>query len=134
MGVRNYQMLSQQNFGAGGFELVPIRDEDKFQIMQWRNEQIDILRQKRPLTREEQERYFVDVIEKLFTSEHPEQLLFSVLENKILIGYGGLVHIDWDSGNAEISFITATERNVRSDQFIQDWKCFLELVKTIAFG
>lgn len=129
---RVYKCLSKQEFTQGKYKLVPIRDEDKYAIMQWRNEQIDILRQKEPLTKEKQEWYFSNVVDKLFEQETPNQLLFSFLENEILIGYGGLVHIDWESKNAEISFITATERNEDKNQFTNDWNSYLNVLKKVA--
>jgi hypothetical protein len=104
--MRNYRCLTQQEFAKGELKLVPIRDEDKYSIMKWRNEQIAILRQKSPLTKENQEKYFKEVVEKLFETDQPSQLLFSFLEKGNLIGYGGLVHIDWENKNAEISFLT----------------------------
>jgi RimJ/RimL family protein N-acetyltransferase len=129
---RVYNCLSQQEFVQGIYKLVPLRDEDKYVLMQWRNEQIDILRQKQPLTKEEQERYFATTIAGLFTQEKPGQLLFSFLENDILIGYGGLVHIDWESKNGEVSFITETKRNKDKQQFINDWCNYLRILKSLA--
>ncbi len=129
---RTYKCLGREEFTEGDYKLVAIREEDKYAIMQWRNEQLDILRQKELLTKEKQESYFRNVVDKLFEREKPEQLLFSFLENDRLIGYGGLVHIDWESGNGEISFITATERNKNPDQFKNDWKHYLEILKKVA--
>jgi hypothetical protein len=128
---RTYKCLSQQEFVNENYKLVPIRDEDKYEIMQWRNEQIDILRQKEVLTEEKQEWYFKNVVAELFEQEKPNQLLFSFLENDILIGYGGLVHINWESKNAEISFLTVTERNVNQNQFVNDFKFYLKILKKI---
>lgn len=125
-----YRFLSRNDFILGAYRLVAIRDEDKEKIRQWRNEQIDILRQKEPLTKEQQELYFKTVIANLFVKEKPEQVLFSVLENDTLIGYGGLVHIDWESRNGEISFINDTSRS--GDQFVKDWKVFLRMLKEVA--
>lgn len=133
MSMRRYKCLMQGDYQLNEFNLIPIRDEDKMSIMQWRNEQIDILRQKEPLTEKKQELYFRNVVEKLFEQEKPDQLLFSFLENGNLIGYGGLVHIDWESKNAEISFLTATTRNTDRTQFINDWKTYLIILKKIAF-
>lgn len=130
---RNYKPLLQQEFINGIYKIVPIRDEDKYAIMQWRNEQIDILRQKEPLTKEKQECYFNNVIDKLFEQEKPNQLLFSFLENDILIGYGGLVHIDWESKNAEISFITITDRNKDETTFSKDFESYLLIIFEIAY-
>ena len=44
------------------------------------------------------------MVKKQFKEKQPNQLLFSFIENNLLIGYGGLVHIDWTNKNAEISF------------------------------
>jgi hypothetical protein len=131
--LRAYKCLSQQVFKSGNYRLIPIRDEDKYEIMKWRNEQINILRQKEYLTSEKQELYFSKVVDRLFDQERPDQLLFGLLENDILIGYGGLVHIDWESKNAEMSFITATERTTNEVLFKRDFKTYLILILSIAF-
>lgn len=129
---RQYKCLRQNAFIYDNYKLVPIRDEDKYAIMQWRNEQIEILRQKELLTKEQQELYFKNIVDKLFEQEKPNQLLFSFLENDILIGYGGLVHIDWESKNAEVSFLTETKRSIDHEQCIKDWSAYLKMLKKIA--
>lgn len=106
---RAYKVLNQQVFEEGDYKLVPIRHEDRYEIMRWRNEQVKVLRQKGVLTPKEQDYYFDTVVNDLFSLKNPKQLLFSFLKNDVLIGYGGLVHIDWDSLNAEISFLLDTE-------------------------
>jgi hypothetical protein len=50
--------------------------EDRFDIMKWRNEQIYHLRQDKPLTAEDQEYYFSNVIASLFEQAKPNQILF----------------------------------------------------------
>jgi Acetyltransferase (GNAT) domain len=130
--MRKYKCLPVKKYSLNEFSLLPIRDEDKYTIMKWRNEQIDILRQKEPLTKEKQELYFSNVVDKLFEQEKPDQLLFSFLENDILIGYGGLVHIDWESRNAEVSFITVNDGKNNKQGFINDWRTFLVILKQIA--
>lgn len=129
--MRTYKCLQINEFQTGNFKLVPIRDEDKYAIMRWRNEQIDILRQKQPLTKEQQENYFATVVSGLFMQEKPQQLLFSFLENDILIGYGGLVHIDWINQNAELSFLVATE--LEAVRFEEYWCRYLDLIEKIVF-
>ena len=111
--------------------LVPIRDEDKYLIMRWRNEQIYHLRQAKPLTSEDQETYFDTAIADLFVQEKPAQLLFSLLENEICIGYGGLVHINWVDKHAEVSFIMNTE--LEATRFAEIWTVYLQLLQKIAF-
>ena len=129
---RIYKNINSDSFNNSIYSLVPIRDEDKYDIRDWRNNQIDILRQEIFLTLEQQEHYFKTVVDKLFDVEAPKQLLFSFLENDILIGYGGLVHIDWEKKTAEISFLTETSRNINADMFISDWVNYLSILKKIA--
>jgi RimJ/RimL family protein N-acetyltransferase len=99
--------------------------------MKWRNEQIYHLRQNKPLTIEDQKRYFKNIVEPLFCDEKPSQILFSFLENDKCIGYGGLVHINWIDKNAEISFIMATELEKHS--FQKHWITYLKLIEKLAF-
>jgi len=99
--------------------------------MQWRNEQLFHLRQKEPLTKEDQESYFQNVVASLFKQEKPTQLLFSFLKDEVCIGYGGLVHINWHDQHAEISFIMKT--GLQGEQFEELWKEYLGLVKLLAF-
>lgn len=113
--------------------MVPVRYADRYEIMQWRNEQIDILRQKEILTEEKQDNYFREVIAKLFDEKKPTQLIFSLLLNNQLIGYGGLVHIDWNKRTAEISFLNKTERANDLKKFAQDWIAFLDMIEKVAF-
>lgn len=130
--MRAYKCLDKNIFSNGDYSLIPIRDDDKYDILNWRNSQLDILRQQNPLTKEQQENYFKTTVAGLFDQEQPEQILWSFLVNGQLIGYGGLVHINWTNKTAEISFLTETSRNQSKDIFISDWINYLSLVKKIA--
>jgi RimJ/RimL family protein N-acetyltransferase len=99
--------------------------------MKWRNEQVYHLRQNKPLTLEDQDNYFNNVVNKLFSQEMPNQILFSYLENDICIGYGGIVHINWIDKNAEISFVMNTE--LEKDNFQKHWSIFLKLMEQVTF-
>ena len=129
--MRKYKCLSKQEYIHGMFKIVPIRDEDKTLILEMRNEQIYHLRQAEVLTIELQETYFKNVISSLFSQERPSQILFSLLENKEFIGYGGLVHINWIDKNAEVSFIMKTE--LEKDRFDYNWINYLTLLEKVAF-
>lgn len=126
-----YKVLNKQTYSLGDYAIVPIRDEDKWEIMKWRNEQIYHLRQSKPLTVQDQEAYFSNVVYKLFEQEKPSQLLFSFLYRGKCIGYGGLVHINWIDKNAEISFIMDTD--LEKTSFHKNWSIFLFLIEKIAF-
>lgn len=127
----NYKALKQQNYQTGNIQIVPIRFQDKFDIMNWRNEQIYHLRQQKPLTEADQNQYFDTVVSKLFDQEYPNQILFSYLEGEKCIGYGGLVHINWVDKNAEISFIMAT--HLEQEFFKIHWVNYLNLIEKAAF-
>lgn len=126
-----YKVLSNQVFSSGVYSLVPIRDEDRYDIMKWRNEQIYHLRQNKPLTKEDQDNYFQNVVANLFHQEQPNQILFSFLKENKCIGYGGLVHINWIDQNAEISFIMDT--TLEKEHFTFYWQTYLELIEKVAF-
>ncbi|WP_226389023.1 GNAT family N-acetyltransferase [Penaeicola halotolerans] len=126
-----YKALHKQTFEQGKYALVPIRMEDRYQIMQWRNEQLYHLRQVKPLTPADQDTYFEQVVAKLFDQEQPSQLLFSFLEEGKCIGYGGLVHINWIDRNAEISFIMDT--HLENEHFNHYWLSYMSLLEDIAF-
>lgn len=130
--MNSYKALNKQVFGDDDFKIIPIRYEDRFEIMKWRNEQIHHLRQPEPLTVENQENYFKNIVLKLFDQEKPSQLLFSYLQNGVCIGYGGLVHINWIDKNAEISFIMNTE--LEKEHFEFHWMTYLGLIEQLAFS
>lgn len=129
--MRTYRALNNQVFTSGKFSIVPIRYEDRFEIMKWRNEQIYHLRQNQPLTKETQESYFSTVVESLYHTERPNNVFFSFLERDKCIGYGGLVHMNWTDKNAEISFIMETSLEEAHFEFY--WGKFLSLIEVVAF-
>ena len=132
--MRQYKCLNNVEWSKGSYKLTSLRDEDKYQILKWRNEQIDILRQKTLLTKDDQETYFKNVVGELFLKDKPGQILFSFFYENIFIGYGGLVHIDWESKNAEISFLIDTKRDNETELFIYDFKNYLQLLIDIGFN
>jgi hypothetical protein len=127
--MSKYIALKKQVVVLGRYSIVPIRHEDRHLIMEWRNEQMYHLRQEKLLTKEMQNEYFTNVISKIFEQDHPEQILFSYLKDSECIGYGGLVHINWNDKNAELSFIMKTE--LEEIEFELHWKNFLKMVNEI---
>lgn len=127
----NYKCLNKQEFQIDGYKIVPIRFEDRYNIMKWRNEQMYHLRQTKILTLEDQDLYFENQVKKFFEQENPIQILFSFLENNVLIGYGGLVHINWIDQNAEISFIM--DSHLEREYFHSNWTRYLTLIEEVAF-
>ena len=126
------KILKNQSFEFGKFRVIPIRSEDRYKIMQWRNEQIYHLRQNIILTKKDQDKYFNEVVSKQFIDKKPKQILFSFLKGDECIGYGGLVHINWIDMHAEISFLINTE--LEKTLFIESWQSFLPMIEEVAFN
>ena len=129
--MRHYKVLKNQVFKNGNYCIVPVRSEDRHDIMRWRNDQIYHLRQKELLTTKCQDKYFSEVVEKLFGLTYPDQILFSFLKEKKCVGYGGLVHINWEDKHAEISFVMET--SLEGEYFHKFWSEYLVLIEKAAF-
>ena len=129
--MRVYKAIKKQEFRSGDYSLTPIRHEDRFKIMEWRNQQIYHLRQYEPLTVEKQENYFNTTVASIFNEERPNLILFSFLKGNKCIGYGGLVHINWIDKNAELSFIMETQLEKEAFHFY--WSKFLACIEKVAF-
>lgn len=127
-----YKCLSYQTVTIENYKITPIRYNDRYDIMNWRNEQIYHLRQNNILTRENQDIYFDKVILNNFEQDKPDQILFSYTIKDECIGYGGLVHINWENKNSELSFIIKTEEE--KNNFELHWTNFLKMIKLIAFN
>ena len=57
-----YSCLDKNEFSIGDYKIIPIRFEDRLDILKWRNEQIYHLRQDKILTKEVQDKYFREII------------------------------------------------------------------------
>ncbi|WP_213999868.1 GNAT family N-acetyltransferase [Arsukibacterium sp.] len=111
--------------------LRPIHWNDRDAIREWRNAQIDVLRQQNPLSTSEQDNYFSNLVLPQLTQEQPEQILFAFLEDSQLVGDGGFVHIVWSDRRAEVSFLTDVDRS-EQNVFSQDWSMYLSLLVQLA--
>ena len=109
---------------SGSYRIRPIRWEDREAIRQWRNDQIYVLRQDCLLTIADQDRYFVSVVRPELMEEHPRQVLVGFLEEEQLVGYGGIVHIDWSDRRGEVSFLSDPSRN----RLVEDWQVYLDML------
>ncbi|MEM7292721.1 MAG: GNAT family N-acetyltransferase [Pseudomonadota bacterium] len=111
--------------------LLPLQPSDRYSVMEWRNEQLDILRQVEPLTESDQDKYFENVVARWYREIKPEGVLFGIHCDSSLIGYGGLVHIDWDHRNAEVSFLLA-DADCQSSDYVDLFTRFLQLIQAVA--
>lgn len=128
-----YKVLKNNKFITGDYSIVPYRDEDKFKIMEWRNKQMDVLRQKNILTIEDQKNYYQGYIAPSFSQDKPKIILFSFLEKNSCIGYGGLTNVDWESKRVELSFMVDDQRASKKEVYEQDFTSFITLMKMVVF-
>lgn len=126
-----YSCVDLDGLAVGPYRLRPIAWADRVPIRQWRNERLEILRQAQPLSEEDQDRYFRTVVAPQLTEARPDQVLVGFLLDERLIGYGGLVHLDWAGQSGEVSFITEADRQT-PEEFSADLGAFFTLIRTVA--
>lgn len=133
--MTNHSLPSQRTIALSqtAAALAPLRREHMEQIRLWRNEQLSILRQSSPLSQEDQKRYWNDTLLPMTQESTPSLLLFAIIQEGQLIGYGGLTHIDWNNKRAEISFLLDTKIHEDSELFQTLFSSFLETMETVAF-
>lgn len=131
--MNSYIVLTQNTFALNDYSLVPLREIDIFEIKKWRNEQLDVMRQKTLLTDEDQKNYYNTQVSQSFTEKTPKIILFSFLEKNMCIGYGGLTNIDWESKRIELSFVMDTERAHNKELYRKDFSHFIRLIKKVVF-
>lgn len=132
--ISKYSFLEKKEYVYKKYNLKPLRKKDIQLIRKWRNEQINVLRQKDEISIDEQKKYFSNLEKKSFYVKKPETILFSILLDEKCIGYGGFVHIDWESQRAEISIITMTSRNKNLNTYKKDFHAFFHIIKYLAFN
>ncbi|MBT4665691.1 MAG: GNAT family N-acetyltransferase [Opitutae bacterium] len=115
------------------YKISSIHMDDALPIMHWRNEQISALRQDQPLEENEQLRYFRNVVSPGFVQKQPDQILLRFTYRDALIGYGGLVHMNWIDRIGEVSFLLETERAKDVRNYGMECSIFLQLLKKCAF-
>ena len=105
-----YRVMRQRPVLSDGSVVVRAIEPEHIELIRnWRNAQIDVLRQTQPITIEEQIAYFERVVWPDKAVDQPANILLGLFQNDRLIGYGGLVHIAWDYARAEVSFLLASE-------------------------
>lgn len=107
--------------------------QDIEQIRSWRNRQMDVLRQSKKITVEQQRNYYYQHVWPEMALEEPKQLLVSLFHKKNHIGYGGLTPISWEHRRAEIAFLVDDRRANDKITYENDFRQFLDLIKKLAF-
>ena len=131
--MEKYSILDGKSFLFDEYEIASVSIKDALPIMNWRNQQIDALRQKDYLTEKNQLDYFHQVVQPQYSKSNPDPLLMGFTKEDELIGYGGLVHIDWNNRRAEVSFLLESKRAKNLTLYKEELKVFFSLIKELAF-
>lgn len=130
----HYAVLPNPVLRRGSLEVSSVQGDHVEHIRRWRNAQISVLRQAHPITPDEQARYFANHVWPEKAQAQPPKILLAIKEDGALIGYGGLVHINWDYLRAEISFLLDPERAADDDVAAPVFAEFLHLMEGLAFA
>lgn len=128
-----YIVMPRPRLEDGELTLRAVQPADIEAIRQWRNAQMDVLRQNTVITPEAQQRYFAEHVWPGKTSPQPRQILLAIERHGQLIGYGGLVHIAWAYRRAEISFLLEPRLERDTPVLADCFNRFLRLLQTLAF-
>lgn len=116
-----------------GRYLCPLEKEFLPKLKEWRNLQIKILRQFKPLTDYDQEKWF----EKL--SDDENQVLFGIVTfnekngRKVLVGYCGITNIDFKNRRGEIAFLVSPDRVNDEEMYREDFLSTLYMLCKYGF-
>ena len=131
--VKSYACLKRERISYKDYTIRTVYPGDIECIRQWRNQQTDVLRQKHQISPSEQMTYFEQQIWPTLGYTQPTNIILAYLLDDQLIGYGGLVHIDWEHHRAEVSFLLDPARTFNPNSYRRDFLVFLQLLKTLAF-
>lgn len=132
-GAGPYRIMPRARLISGDLVLRAVEPDDIEAIRQWRNGQMDVLRQSAPITSEGQARYFAAHVWPEKPILEPAQILLAIERSTDLVGYGGLVHISWPNRRAELSFLLAPKLERCSETRAAVFDAFLSLVQELAF-
>lgn len=132
-GKEGYAILESGIWRDSDYNISSIRKEDAEPIRLWRNDQLDALRQDKEISEVQQRDYFEEKVVSGFNTSNPEQILFRFCLQNSLIGYGGLVHLNWESKSGEVSFLLETSRKSNISKYCDEFTIFLSLLKFVAF-
>jgi RimJ/RimL family protein N-acetyltransferase len=131
--LKSYACLVKQQFCDGEYAIAPVQPEQIECIRQWRNDQLDVLRQNGPISKQQQEDYYENRIWPSMAELMPTNIVMSFFYDGAPIGYGGLVHIAWHDLRAEVSFLLDTQRSTNEVTYSAEFQRFLGLIKQLAF-
>ena len=128
-----YKCLPKRIYQNGDYTLESVQSKHVEEIRQWRNEQMDVLRQTKPISKEEQVKYYENHVWPEMDKNQPDKILLSLNSDNELICYGGLVNIGWDDLRGEMSFLINSNRAKDSEVYQNDMSNFITVIKEVFF-
>ena len=128
-----YRCMPKPRLEQDGLAIRSIQPDHIEPIRQWRNAQIEFLRQTKPIEPEEQIRYFERNVWPDMARPDPANILLAIEEDGALVGYGGLVHVAWEHRRAEVSFLMDPARATGGSAYRRYFLGFLKLLQQLAF-
>ncbi|MEX1109506.1 MAG: GNAT family N-acetyltransferase [Dongiaceae bacterium] len=129
----DYACMPSQRLQDGALSIEAIQPRHIESVRQWRNAQMNVLRQAKPISPDEQEAYYRENIWPEKSASKPNNVLLAYLERGDLIGYGGIVHLAWRHHRGEVSFLLRTDLTHDRDRYASYFSSFLKLLKRLAF-
>ena len=128
-----YNLLHGRSWSLDDYAIESIRLEDAEPVRNWRNQQMNALRQSQPLSFDQQNDYFKKEVFPEFDLPHPSKILVRFTLKGKLIGYGGIVHLNWADRRGEVSFLLDTKRAQDIENYRKEIATFLTLIRDLAF-
>ena len=120
-------------YESNGRYLYPMEKKFLPKLKKWRNLQIKVLRQFKPLTNYDQEKWF----ESLYQNQN--QVSFGIITfnekygKDVLIGYCGITNIDFKNRRGEISFLVDPDRANDEKLYREDFLSVLHMLCKYGF-
>lgn len=128
----HYTLLPNAFYDYEGLCLRAVQPEDIQDIRRWRNAQMEVLRQDSEISEAEQIAYFERVIWPDYASQTPKNILLTLSVENEMIGYGGLVHIDWQVRSAEVSILLRDDLANTAAELDVYWPKYLRAIKQLS--
>ena len=111
--------------------LYPLEKKYIFELKEWRNAQMKVLRQFEPLSDSHQEKWYFSL------KDDKSQVLFALMAGEVqkpkFIGYCGITNIDFRNKKGEISFLVEPKRALKKEIYKKDFWAALYMLCEYGF-
>jgi hypothetical protein len=108
-------------------------EDDLEPIREWRNQQMDVLRQSEVITEAAQAAWYHAVYLPAVASDRPTQLLFVLQQDGARRAYGGYTNVEWNVRRAELSFLAPPAVARSLDRYMATQQLFFSFLLSFGF-